>query len=73
MFTSIDTLETQEVLAEYYDFSTTTQEQWLAIDKLVQTICTERGIPTINQTPEEFDMYCAILDGVCAKAGIKKI
>ena len=69
----IDPYETQEAVGEYYDFSLTTTDQWQALDELVQTTCTARGIPPTNLTVEQYDIYCAILDATCAKAGIKKL
>lgn len=68
----IDILETQEAIGEYYDFSTTTDSQWQAIDRLTADICHQRHIPATNPSPEQYDTFCAILDGVCSKIGIKQ-
>ncbi len=72
-YTHIDSYEVEEILNEYYDFSTITTEQWKLIDKFTAKICEERHIPITKQTCSQYDIYCAILDGACAKAGIKKI
>lgn len=44
MVSFIDRDEIEEMLGEYYDFKRITDEQWLALDKEVSQLCSERGV-----------------------------
>ena len=59
----IDTLEIEEMLSEYYDFSEFTDTDWEKVDSIVRKTCKARGVsPT-----RDYDTYCAICDGAVAK------
>ena len=63
----IDQYEIEDILGEYYDFSSTTNEQWLQLDSMIKKLCAERGV-----TPFFQEEYTRICDVCCERLKIKR-
>lgn len=61
----IDKEEIEEMLGEYYDFQTVTEEQWNILDNEVRLLCEERGI-----NAQYCDDYVRVCDICCEKIHI---
>ncbi len=56
----IDKDEVEEMLCEYYDFQSVSNEQWIALDHLIKKMCEERGV-----IADYTDDYARICDVCC--------
>ena len=56
----IDIDEIEEMLGEYYDFSSFTEEQWNKVDDIVRKECG-------NEPCDDYDEYARICDGAVAE------
>ena len=65
----IDQYEIEEMLGEYYDFSSLGNADWRAIDDEVKKLCRERGV---SPTESDYTEYARICDACCEKLGIAK-
>lgn len=63
----IDQYEVEDMLGDYYDFSTTTVTQWIELDGMIKLMCQERGILPVYE-----EEYARICDVCCEKLGIAK-
>ena len=54
----IDRDEIEEMLCEYYDFQSVSDEQWVELEHLIKSMCEERG--AIADYTDEYARICDV-------------